>query len=494
MLQLRPEIARSGVLLAWSGGLDSTVLLYQLREWAAQNGAALHAIHVDHGLRESSHKDVAFCRRVAAKLGVPLWVENLDIPSAGSTQQNARIQRYASIARAANWLGLGAVLTAHHADDALETALLNLRRGTSTAGLSASGSTADPPIPGWPGDLFFERPFMGVFRNEILAFARKYQLDWHDDPSNAASGYQRNRLRHEVLPGLTQNGRYSPGILRSLQNLSDENSALDAVAESTLRSAWLTAPDAESIALRCGPLHTLPSALATRAVQLAAHRLPTEVALTRTHRDALARAISQREARRLDVRGGVIQITRHILLLEVARGRGAPHLHKRSAGAISLPDSLSTSPSLSRSTNAEADPNSTPPPWFGTSFGWRESPTGNKPSYFYDFGPAAESDATQFIIRGPKPGDRMKIHGLNGHKSVTSLLSEAGIPDFLRWRWPCLVDANHNSLVEWVCGIRHGARRISSTGEKTAQHRLHWKLPAKSVFSHILTHTTPESS
>lgn len=489
-LDLRPETADAGVLLAWSGGLDSTVLLYRLREWAAQTGAALHALHIDHRLRASSGEDVAFCRRIAAELGVSLWVETLKINAAGSTQQNARIQRYATLARVANRLGVGAVITAHHADDALETALLNLRRGTSTAGLSTSKNTGGPPIPAWPADISLERPFIGVFRSEILAYARERALKWHEDPSNATSAYQRNQLRHEVLPGLSENGRYSRGILRSLENLADENDALEAIAASTLRSAWLTPPDVESVALRSAPFHGLPAAIVTRALQLATRRLPAEVGLTRGHRDTLADAISQRATLRLDIRAGVIQVTPHMILLEVARGRGAPHLRQREAAAIPL----------QRPTSSLPNPSETP--WFGSTFLWRELPSETVPSEttpsqdptcFYDFGAGDTAPAATFIIRSPRPGDRVKIPGLNGHKSVTALLGEANIPDFLRWRWPCLVQKDNGNLVEWVCGVRHGEKRMSFDAQ-APRSRLQWTVTRGSVFSQVIFPIIPKGS
>lgn len=481
-LVLDPDIARAGVLLAWSGGLDSTVLLHLLREWAAKNGAALHALHIDHRLRESSGEDVAFCRRTAAKLGVPLWVEFLDINATGSTQQNARIQRYATLARVANRLGLGAVATAHHADDAQETALLNLRRGTSSAGLSISTGSDGAPIPAWPDELLLERPLSAASRRDICAFARARQIDWHEDPTNASAAYQRNQVRHGILPALSEHGRYSRGILRSLQNFSDENHALDSLANSTLRAAWLAPPDAESVALRCAPFYTLPPAIIGRTLQLAAQRLPAEVALTGEHRAALADAIAARTTRRLDIRAGVIHVTPRVILVEVAHGRGAPHLRQREAAAIAV-----QIPDAQRPAAREV-------PWFGSTFLCtevidnkdQETAPSNIAARFYDFDAASSALTESFLLRGPRPGDRVKIPGLAGHKSVNSLLAEAQIPDFLRWRWPCLVQNNHTNLVEWVCGIRHGESGWSAA-RPISPKSIQWKIAPDTLFDLILS-------
>ncbi|TDP76783.1 tRNA lysidine(34) synthetase TilS [Bradymonas sediminis] len=482
-LELRPELAAAGILVAWSGGLDSTVLLYLLREWAAEHGAQLHALHIDHRLRASSGEDVAFCRRVAANLGVSFSVETLAVSAAGSTQQNARVQRYATLARAANRLGLGVVATAHHADDALETALLNLRRGTSSAGLSSAARVASAPIPAWPCDIRLERPMRGIFRREIRAFALANKIAWHEDPSNATSNYQRNQLRHETLPDLTGDGRYSRGILRSLENLAAENQALDDIAKSTLQAATLTPPDAESVALRAEPFHTLPPAIVTRALQLAARLLPTEVGLTRGHRDQLAEAVATGATLRLDVRGAVIHITPRAILLEVARGRGAPHLHQREAAAIPLKFPIA----------GEKYPLEIP--WFGSTFAWQNNGSADdfavNPALVYVFGVPSAAPGTPLMIRGARPGDRIRISGLDGHKSVTALLAEANIPDFLRWRWPCLVAADGSNLVAWVCGIRHAEQRVGAAADARPAH-LQWKPRDGSIFSMLLSKTSQQ--
>lgn len=483
-LVLGPDAARAGVLLAWSGGLDSTVLLYLLRAWAAENGAALHALHIDHRLRASSSEDVAFCRHTAARWGVPLWVESLDINAAGSTQQNARIQRYATLARVANRLGLGVVATAHHADDAQETALLNLRRGTSSAGMSISTGAGGAPVPGWPDDIQLARPLSATFRAEIHAFARAHQIDWHEDPTNASAVYQRNRVRHDILPALSEDGRYTRGILRSLQNFGDENQALDSLANATLRAAWLSPPDAESVALRGAPFYSLPPALMGRALQLAARRLPAEVALTGEHRAAVADAIAARATRRVDIRAGVIHVTPRVILMEVARGRGAPHLRQRQAAPIPL----SVSVALGQTARAV--------PWFGSTFRGPEpfdpdaplsaSPKMRARVYTFDNFDTPDGALTEpFILRGPRPGDRVKIAGLCGHKSVSDLLAEAQIPDFLRWRWPCLARDERTNRVEWVCGIRHGESGWAEA-PPTSRKSIHWKIEPGTLFDLFL--------
>jgi tRNA(Ile)-lysidine synthase len=493
---LPPDAARAGVLVAWSGGLDSTVLLHLIREWALDNDADFAAVHVDHGLRLSSREDAAFCRRTAAKLGIPLLVEALHVRPDGSTQQNARLQRYAAIARAAVRMGLGVVLTAHHADDALETALLNFRRGTSSGGLSAlqraddpanaQQSLSRPPVPAWPAELAICRPLIASTRAGIRDYAERCGIEWHEDPTNAQSRYQRNRLRHEVVPALSEDGRYLPSMLATLENLASERAALECLADRAIENALLTAPDAESVALRVAPLRAMPAAVVTLALQRAARRLPAEVALSREHLNQVADAILTRATLRLDVRGGVIHVAEHLLLIEVARGRGGRHLHERRAQPISI------------------DPRRIPGrlPWFGTHLAWDLTPAdADAPRDAFAFEAAPLRNQSQpyepMILRGPRPGDRIDVRGMRGHKSVTDILNEAGVPAFFRWRWPCIARNAQTNEVEWVCGLRHAENPAQIAAPQTPDApklepvdqarilRIQWDVPPLSVFAAI---------
>lgn len=198
-----PEGFRSVALcVALSGGLDSTVLLaalVQSRRSAAagQRYASLRAIHVDHSLHADSGHWSEACRALAAACDVPLEVVRVDARAAAgeSPEAAARVARYEALRER---LRPGEVLlTAHHADDQLETLLLQWLRGGGLRAVAGMAPLARFEPHGWHA-----RPLLVFERTEIEAWASAEGLDWVRDPSNDDRGLERNYLRHEVLPAL----------------------------------------------------------------------------------------------------------------------------------------------------------------------------------------------------------------------------------------------------------------------------------------------------
>lgn len=195
-LSLLPSTKR--YLLAFSGGLDSTVLLHLLASVKDQIDVEVAAIHIDHGLQQESPAWSRHCSDYCRQLDIPLETVSLSLQSVSgeSLEAQAREARYATIQQL---MQPGEILlTAHHRDDQAETLLLNLMRGSGVKGLAAM-----PPLrhfaEGW-----LARPLLEISRSEIEAYATEHKLKWIDDPSNALTDFNRNYLRHEILPGLTQ--------------------------------------------------------------------------------------------------------------------------------------------------------------------------------------------------------------------------------------------------------------------------------------------------
>ena len=185
------------LLAAFSGGPDSTALLLGLRDLAPARGWRLLAAHVDHGLDEGSASRAEAARRLAGELEVEVVVLAAGAPplppepgDAGGREAAARRVRYALLERlraerAARWL-----LTAHHADDQVETVLLRLLLGSGLAGLAA--------MPARRGALV--RPLLPLRRDELAAAVAAAGLEPIDDPTNRDLATPRNRLRHLLLP------------------------------------------------------------------------------------------------------------------------------------------------------------------------------------------------------------------------------------------------------------------------------------------------------
>ncbi len=185
------------VLLALSGGLDSMVLLHLLASLRASAGFALSAAYVHHGLQTQADEWANFCQAQAAALQVDCQVCHVKLTDPQrNIEQQARTLRYQALA------GLldadTALLTAHHADDQLETLLLALKRGSGLAGLS--GIAAQKPFAG----TVLLRPLLEFSRLELKQYADANQLSYVTDPSNLDDNFDRNFLRQHILPLLQQ--------------------------------------------------------------------------------------------------------------------------------------------------------------------------------------------------------------------------------------------------------------------------------------------------
>ncbi len=183
-----------GYLVAYSGGLDSQVLLHAMAELRGEMKPPVRAIHVHHGLQAEADQWQAHCAAVCAALNVPLVTEHLEmrLSPGDSVEAAAREARYSAIAR---HLQPGEMLlTAQHRDDQAETLLLQLLRGAGVDGLAAM-----PLCRKWRSG-WQARPLLSFSRDELVVYAQDHALDWVEDPSNQDQRFDRNYLRHSVMP------------------------------------------------------------------------------------------------------------------------------------------------------------------------------------------------------------------------------------------------------------------------------------------------------
>lgn len=181
-------------LVAFSGGIDSTVLLHALAHSGERGKRDIIAVHVDHGLHPDAADWASHCRRVAGDLGVG-YLERavtVDVESGTGQEAAAREARYAVLQSL--MLPGDCLLSAHHEEDQAETLLLNLMRGSGVAGLAGIGASQAFG----PGLLL--RPLLGVPAEAIADYARRHGLSWIEDPSNADTRFDRNFLRQDILP------------------------------------------------------------------------------------------------------------------------------------------------------------------------------------------------------------------------------------------------------------------------------------------------------
>jgi tRNA(Ile)-lysidine synthase len=185
------------VVLALSGGLDSMVLLQLLQQLQQQATWQLLVVHIHHGLQPDADQWLLFCQQQCQQRGISFASHNLQINGQENLEARARKARYQALEPYCDSPDT-LVLTAHHADDQLETLLLALKRGSGLAGLA--GIAAERPF----AEGLLIRPLLPFSRFDLEQFAQQQQLDWVEDASNQDSRFERNFLRQQVLPLLIE--------------------------------------------------------------------------------------------------------------------------------------------------------------------------------------------------------------------------------------------------------------------------------------------------
>lgn len=185
------------LVVALSGGADSVALLLL-------TPPPVTAVHIHHGIRGAeADRDAAFCAELCRRRGIPFVLLRADVPArARATGEGletaARAERYRLLEEYAAGCGAAAVLTAHHADDQLETLLLHLLRGSGLRGMCGI------PAVRWEGNTLLVRPMLKIPKEEILAFLTACGESFVTDSTNAERGCLRNRLRLDVIPALKE--------------------------------------------------------------------------------------------------------------------------------------------------------------------------------------------------------------------------------------------------------------------------------------------------
>jgi tRNA(Ile)-lysidine synthase len=197
------------VLVAVSGGGDSTALLHVLARLRGRLGHEVVAHGVDHGLRDEAEAELDLVEGLARSLEVPMSRSRLKVAKGGNLQARARDARLRALREAAARVEAKVIATGHHADDRAETVLLRLLRGAGPRGLAVLS----------PGAVDLVRPLIRARRADVLAHLARHGVPHAADPSNTDPRFLRVRVRTEVLPLLE---RLSPGIVSHLCALADQ--------------------------------------------------------------------------------------------------------------------------------------------------------------------------------------------------------------------------------------------------------------------------------
>jgi len=242
------------IAVAFSGGLDSSVLLHAVVRHAGPSRVL--ALHVHHGLQPAADGWVGHCAAQAAALGAAFRTLRAQGAPArnDSVEQWARGERYRLLLLAARETRAAALLTAHHADDQLETVLLALARGCGLDGLTgiAARDTREGTV--------LLRPLLAVTRETLHAYALAHRIGWIEDPSNADESLARNAVRHRLLPAIREVLPDLPAQLPdTIALLGEARATLDALAADDLARARRPDPDGAAPTLHRPALAELPA-------------------------------------------------------------------------------------------------------------------------------------------------------------------------------------------------------------------------------------------
>lgn len=226
-----------GLAVAYSGGLDSSVLLFLTVEYCRSRDIPLRALHVHHGLSPNADAWLTHCESVCQSYGIAFACEKIVVANnqGDGIEASARKGRYLALGRMSAAARVEVVLAAHHQDDQAETLLMQMLRGSGVAGLCGMDRYNLAPMLFGNASLMMMRPLLDASRFELEQFARENQIAYIEDESNEDARYLRNALRHQVMPVLEQ---ISPGFAarmsRTAMHMQAAQNLAEALAEQDL--------------------------------------------------------------------------------------------------------------------------------------------------------------------------------------------------------------------------------------------------------------------
>jgi len=401
------------MVVGYSGGLDSTVLLHALAYLPGLDRASLVAVHVHHGLSPWADAWAAHCQAFCDGLGIGLVQARVQVQRRGKgLEAAARQARYGVF----GGLDVEALLLAHHRDDQAETVLLQMLRGASVRGMAAMPEAR----PLKPGTLLL-RPFLSLTRSDLEGYAVRHGLSWVEDESNQDPSLARNHVRHVLLPGLEA---AIPGLPRALARMAchfaEWADLLDDLADAD------AAGHADRDGLSLARLKVLPE---SRARNLLRRHL--EQAGGQIGRQALVEAVRQ-----LRSAADTAQVRIDFGDYSVVRFQGHVRVVPRAV--------FSPVPALDQA-------------WQGET----RLDLGDAGHLVLRPGVGDVALPPGARLRRRLPGDRMALGPHQPRRLLKDLLREAGIPP---WRRPWLPVFEVDGQVVWVAGLGPAAGFSSTAG------------------------------
>ena len=434
------------VLVAVSGGADSTALLVILHDLAEEKGLEIVVAHYNHCLRgEESHQDEAFVRRLCQSLGVDAVVGYP--PSGGilkvsgeSLQEGARRLRYDFFLKVAKEVDAQLLALGHHQSDQAETVLMRFIDGAGPRGLSGI-----PPIGQWKG-LQLIRPLMMASREEILEYLAGVGQQYRADSSNTSLGYRRNRIRLDLLPDLKT--EYNPAIEDALVNTAEIMRAVDDLLCSLTEelAQEVLSRDGQAYIVDINGLASRPLALQRRLMRRAYKMVAGDAKdLSFQHTEAMVSLLRADTGKRISLPGPVTAVREYKVVRigkheteEASHTDGVPAARKESEGRLDVPgvvhwDNRRCLKATSVLCTGEV---------------WADAINSNRCVAYID------ADAVEFPlrVRTRLDGDDFTPLGMTGTKKLKDFFVDEKVPARERDQIPLVVDAANRIL--WVAGMR----------------------------------------
>lgn len=436
------------LLVAVSGGPDSTALLHILTELAADWSFSLHVAHMDHGFRgEESRREAEWVRSLSERLGWPCTVRHEDIPQAvmsakGNPQDVARQIRYSFLIETAKRIKADAVVLGHHADDQAETVLLRLIRGASLTGIAGMSPVAERE------GVKLVRPLLRIYKEDIYRYMHDRGHGYCTDSSNLKRTYARNRLRLDVMPLLRE---FNPDLAQTLNRMADILRAEDRfLHELTEREASRLFRRSQSgFTASRDELLKLDVALQRRVIKLILSYLcknRDQTPYTSVHIEKIREAIRQSEPPSLTLHlPGSVFVREYDLLRFAADGHDSAvrfyaYRVDDANGSVTIGEAGAV---LQFSTHDEM-----PASWLEAGHD-----SDRRCAYF-------DMDELEFplTVRNRRPGDRIRLMNMEGTKKLKDLFIDLKVPPGVRDEVPLVFDAAGRLL--WVCGIRRSCHAL----------------------------------
>jgi tRNA(Ile)-lysidine synthase len=425
------------VVVAVSGGPDSTALTHGIAEVGRDLGLTLHVAHLNHRLRPGAEADATFVAEMSQALGLQYHDGSADPRTLAaqeglSLEDAARRLRYEFLMRVARDAGATVIGTGHTLDDQAETVLIRLLRGSGLDGL-----TGIPPVRR-SGAVRIIRPLIETARADVEGYLRTIGAGWREDPTNRDLAILRNRIRLVLLPALEG---YNPDVRRTLARvadlLRDEAEAMETLAAPRIGEALSGESSMVRVALE--PFARLPIALQRRALREAVRRVSGN---TRA-----VRFVHIEQARQIVLRG---QVGSWLPL------PGGVRIARRPAGGEVMIESTDRPPGV--------DMLPVPGRLVAIEFGVHltaEALTRDQLAAEGFPDPArrdtvvldANGVGSELVLRGPQPGDRFAPAGMGGRtKAIADYLRDEKVPRHRRAIVPLL--ATRDGVIVWIVGMR----------------------------------------